>query len=145
MERIGIIKDKSELEGTCYIELSLGKYQGKHWEESSLFFDEEVFGLIEAIFERNIPSYDHYSMNDADLESWNKIIIELNELNELLRSARNFNEIIGKVSFVFGGTRDYFQTNFQSCKDQLHEMITELVAWAETNINKYEHIAVLGI
>ncbi|WP_444944351.1 hypothetical protein ACJJIK_04530 [Microbulbifer sp. ZKSA006] len=145
MERIEIVKDKSELEGTCYIELSLGKYQGKHWEETSLFFDEEIFGLIEAIFERNIPGYDHYSMNDADSKSWNKIIAELNELNELLRSARNFNEIIGNVSFVFGGTRDYFQNNFQPCKDQLQEMISELVAWAETHIKEYGHIAVLGI
>jgi len=33
MEEIKIIKDKSELEGTGYLEFSLGKYQGKHWIE----------------------------------------------------------------------------------------------------------------
>ncbi|WP_444893315.1 hypothetical protein ACJJIE_01730 [Microbulbifer sp. TRSA001] len=145
MEQIQIIKDRSKLEGTCYIELCLGKYKGKHWDESSLFFDEEVFGLIEVIFERNIPNYNHYCMNDADSNSWGKILTELKELSESLRSANDFNEIIGKVSFVFGGTRDYFQNHFQSCRGQLQEMISELSAWAETNINKYGHIAVLGI
>lgn len=145
MERIEIIKDKSELEGTCYIELSLGKYQGKHWEETSLFFDEEIFGLIEMIFERHVPGYDHYSMNDADSESWNKVISELKELSVFLESANKFTDIVGKVGFVFGGTRDYFQNHFQFCKTQLHEMINELVAWAEINIGKHGYIAVLGI
>jgi len=145
MDSIEIIKDKSDLEGTCYIELSLGKYQGKHWEDSSLFFDEEVFGYIEIIFERHIPSYDHYSMNDADSESWGKIIVELKELSELLVSVNEFNEILSKIGFIYSGTRDYFQNNFQLCKTQLHEMIDELVNWAEVEIKKHRNIAVLGI
>ena len=96
MERIEIIKDKSELEGTCYIEVSPGKYQGKHWEETSLFFDEEIFGLIEMIFERNVPGYDHYSMNDANSESWTKVISELKELSVFLWSANKFTDIVGR-------------------------------------------------
>lgn len=145
MDNIEIIRDKSDLEGTCYIELSLGKYQGKHWEETSLFFEEETFGFIEMIFERNIPDYDHYSMNDADSESWIKIIAELKELEELLNSVTEFGDLIGKVGFVFGGTRDYFQNNFQRSKAQLQEMIAELSEWAEIHIVKHGHIAVLGI
>jgi len=145
MERIEIIKDKSELEGTCYIELSLGKYQGKHWEETSLFFDEEIFGLIEMIFERNVPGYDHYGMNDADAESWKKVISELKELSLFLDSSAKFTDIVGKVDFIFSGTRDFFQNHFQRCKIQLHEMSNELVTWAAINIKKHGHIAVLGI
>lgn len=145
MENIEIIRDKSELEGTCYIELSLGKYQGKHWEDTSLFFDDEVFGLIEIIFEKHIPSYDHYNMNDADSESWSSIISELKELSAFLESANKFTDIVGKVGFIFAGTRDYFQNHFQLCKAQLLKMINELVAWAEINIKKHGYIAVLGI
>jgi len=145
MESIKIIRNKSELHGTCYIELSLGKYQRKHWEDTSLFFEEETFGLIEMIFERNIPGYDHYSMNDADSESWYKVIAELKELEALLDVTDEFDDLIGKVGFVFGGTRDYFQNHFQLSKAQLQKMVSELTAWAEKNIVEHQHIAILGI
>jgi hypothetical protein len=145
MERIEIIKDKSKLEGTCYIELSLGKYQGKHWEQTSLFFDEEVFGYIEMVFEKHVVNYDHYNMNDADSEAWYKIISDLKKLIQLLQSANEFSEILGKVGFVFGSTRDDFQSSFKNSKYELCEMIKDLVNWAELNIKNYGHIAVLGI
>lgn len=145
MDNIEIIKDKSNLDGTCYIELSLGKYQGKHWEETSLFFQEETFGFIEMIFERHVPGYDHYSMNNADYESWSKIIAELRQLEALLNSAKEFGELIGKVGFVFGDTRDYFQNHFQQSKAQLQKMVSELSEWAEEHIIKYGYIAILGI
>ncbi len=146
MNSIEIIKDISALEGTCYIELSLGKYQGKHWEDTSLFFDEEVFGYIEMIFERHIPNYDHYSMNDADSKSWSNIIIELKTFSELLISSNEFDDILSKVKFAFGDTRNYFQNNIQPNQlTQLHKMINELINWAEVKIKKHEYISVLGL
>ncbi len=145
METIEIIKNKSELDGTGYMELSLGKYEGKHWEETSLFFDEEVFGYIEHIFEKHVPNYDHYEMNDADKLSWQKIIRDLSELSNLLESAIEFNEIVGSIGFIFGGTRDYFQNNFERCRAELLSMINELILWARENIDKYGYIAILGI
>ena len=45
MESIQIIREKSDLEGTCYIELSLGKFRGKHWEETSLFLRKKPLAL----------------------------------------------------------------------------------------------------
>ncbi len=145
MNNIEIIKNKSDLEGTCYIELSLGKYQGRHWEDTSLFFEEETFGFIEMIFERNVPGYDHFSMNNANSESWYKVIAELKELEALLNTANEFGDIIGKVGFVFGDTRDNFQNNFLQSKTQLQKMVSELAEWAEIHIVKHGHIAILGI
>lgn len=145
MEKIEIITDKSNLEGTCYIEVSLGKYQGKHWEDTSLFFEEETFGFIEMIFERNVPGYDHFSMNDADSDSWYKVIAELKELERLLSAASEFDDLNCRVGFVFDGTRDYFQNHFQLSKAQLQKMVSELAEWAEIQIVKHGHIAILGI
>ncbi len=105
MESIKIIKDKSELEGTCYIDLSLGKYQGQHWEEASLFFDEEVFGYIEMVFEKHIPGYDHYGMNDADSKAWDKVIADLKELSWLLETASDFKDVFEKIGFFWRLTR----------------------------------------
>ncbi len=145
MEPIEIIKTKAELEGTCYIELAPGKYQGKHWESTSLFFDEEIFGLIEPIFEKHVPNYDHYSMNDADSTAWVKIIYDLNSLVSSLDSASEFSEILGKVGFIFSGTRDSFQTEFLVKKHELQQLVIELTGWAEEKIGTHGSIAILGI
>ncbi len=145
MEEIAIIHDKSELEGTCYIEIAPGKYQMKHWQEGSLFFDEEAFGFIEPIFERCIDGYDHYGMNDASKSEWIKIINELEDLNSTLSKSETIEEILGKVGFVFGGTRDRFQNNFEESKHKLIEMNKELISWSSEALNRHEYIAVLGI
>jgi len=145
MEKIEIIKDKSQLEGTGYFELSLGKYKRVHWEDTSLFFDEEVFGLIEPVFDRHVAGYDHYDMMDANAEAWNMIIKDLLELKETLDNSQDINDIFNSVGFCFGGTRDYFATHFSQCKSDLSVLIEELVVWASKNIKQHGHIAVLGL
>ena len=145
MNRIEIITNKSDLEGTCYIELSPGKYQGKHWQDTSLFFDEEVFGLIETIFEKHVPGFSHYSANDVDTDLWSKVISDLEELNELLFSATEFDEVANYLNFMLAGSEKYFEDNFLLCKKQLSEMIIELLPWAKRNIKEHNSIAVLGM
>ncbi len=145
MEKIAIISDRSKLEGTCYIEIVPGKYQTKHWQKNSLFINEEAFGFIEPIFERFINGYDHYSMNDASKTEWLKIINELEELNELLSSATEFEDLFGKVGFIFSGTRDIFQRNFEENIKLLIQMNVELISWVKKVLNTHDHIAVLGI
>ncbi len=145
MEEIAIIRDKFKLEGTCYIEIVPGKYQKKHWQKGSLFFDEEAFGFIEPIFERFINGYDHYSMNDASKTEWLKIVNELEKLNELLSSATEFEDVFGKVGFIFSGTRDNFQKNFEENKKLLIQMNVELISWVKKVLVTHDHIAVLGI
>ena len=122
-----------------------GKYQKKHWQEGSLFFDEEAFGFIEPIFERCIGGYNHYSMNDGSKEEWEKIIVELEQLNEILKSSTGFEFLLDKMGFIFNGTRDRFQTNFLESKKLLLRMNEELVAWAKETLKSHNHIAVLGI
>ena len=145
MEKIVIIRDKSALDGTCYVEVVPGKYQKKHWQEGSLFFEEEVFGLIEPIFERNINRYDHYDMNDASKFEWLNIIIELEQLNELLISSDDFNGAIGKVSYIFRDTREWFQKNYEENKHYLISMNKELITWAKTVLKTHDNIAILGL
>jgi hypothetical protein len=145
MEEIAIIRDKSKLAGTCYIEIVPGKYQKKHWQKGSLFFNEEAFGFIEPIFERFINGYDHYSMNDASKTEWLKIVKELEKLNGSLSLATDFESFMGEVGFKFSGTRENFQTNFEENKKLLIQMNVELISWVKKVLTKHEHIAVLGI
>ncbi len=145
MEEIVIIRDKSALNGTCYVEIVPGKYQKKHWQEGSLFFEEETFGLIEPIFERTINGYDHYAMNDASKSEWINIIVELEQLNELLRLSNDFNDSIGKVGYIFADTRDRFRTGYKENKNDLISMNKDLIIWAKEVLNTYDNIAILGL
>lgn len=60
-EKIRLIRDLSELQGTYYFEILPGKYQDKCWNQNSVFMTEEVFGYLEPIFERRAPNFDHYA------------------------------------------------------------------------------------
>ncbi len=145
MGNIAIIRDKSKLEGTCYIEIVPGEYRMKHWQKGSLFLDEEAFAFIEPIFEKYINGYDHYSMNDASKTEWLKIVKELMKFNELVRSATEFEDVVEEVGVIFGDTRDNFQTNFEENKKLLIQMNVELISWVKKVLKKHEHIAVLGL
>ena len=145
MKKIAIIRDQSKLEGTCYLEIVPGKYQKKHWQTGSLFIDEEVFGLIEPIFESFINGYDHYSVNEASKTEWLKIVNELENFNELLRSAKEFEDLFGKIGLIARGTRDKFQNNFEGNKKLLIQMNVELISWIRKVLETHGHITVLGI
>ncbi len=67
MTYIQIIKDRSKLEGTAYVELVGGAYANSCWNEGSLFFEEEVFGYIEPTITRYEPTYDHYAFTSIQL------------------------------------------------------------------------------
>ena len=84
-------------------------------------------------------------MNDVNKEQWLLILKDISSFNELLASCHHFNELIGHVGFIFGDSRDYFQTHFIECKEQLYNMNIALIKWIKSNLNQYDHIAVLGI
>ena len=47
MDPIRLIRDKAKLHGTCYFELLPDEYQGRWWNDGSVFLAEDVFDLIE--------------------------------------------------------------------------------------------------
>ncbi len=145
MDKIQFFVDKSDLDGTGYFELSPGRYEGKHWQNGCLFFDEEIFGLIEPIFKKCIPNYDHYDMNDAGSDAWRVIVDDLEQLSSQLRGAREFEELLGKVGFAYADTEKTFCREFDERKVELAAMIDKLVAWANREIEKHGCIAVLGM
>ena len=65
--KIRLSRDKSLLEGTAYFEFLPGHYVKEHWNDSSVFLDEEIMCLIERPFMDALPDYDHYSFFDVSL------------------------------------------------------------------------------
>jgi len=143
--KLQIFKNPSELEGTGYFELSPGIYEGKHWQDGCLFFEPEVFGYIEPLFEKYAQNYDHFDMNDIGGGEWLNILAELKRLATCLRESKAFEDVLGQIGFPYAGMRDDFQVNFFEKKEQLANLIDELVSWAEKTLTEYGCIALLGL
>ncbi len=65
-----------EIEGTFYHEFKLGKYEGKHWNDKSLYIDDgkiQSIGLFK-IFEDNINNYNYFGPTKINYKQWEKVL-----------------------------------------------------------------------
>ena len=145
MDAIRLIHDKAELQGTCYIELLPGKYNGQCWNDGSLFIEEEVFELIEPIFERHEPQFDHYSFVCIQEPAWERIIAGLERLAERAEKATDVSDLRGDVGFLFRSTEAEFVRDFRANAGALARLSRELAAWLRQQLRDHECVSVLGM
>ncbi len=145
MNNIRIIKNKIELEGTVYIELLPGSYNGVCWNEGSIFFEEETFGYLELSLLKHAPDYNRYAFTEIQLVSWLEIIREWKTLQLLLQQAQSVGELQDQIGFIFTGTQERFTKSFQTNKNALADVIEELCKWIEHNARAYGCVTVLGL
>jgi hypothetical protein len=145
MDNIRIIKNKSELEGTVYIELLPGSYNGVCWNEGSIFFEEETFGYLELAMQKHAPEYNRYAFTEIKLDAWLEIIKELQSLKLLLQQAKSVSELRDQVGFIFIGTEKRFAQNLQTNKDALVGVLEELCNWIDAKARAHGCVTVLGL
>lgn len=145
MEPIRLIRDKSELQGTCYFELLPGEYRGQCWNDESVFLDEDVFGLIEPIIARHEPQFDHYSFVGIRRPAWERIIADLERLAEHAGSAASISDLRGELGFLFTTTEREFDQNFRASAEALAGLASELVGWLGDQLREHECVSVLGM
>jgi hypothetical protein len=145
MSFLHILKEKSDLEGTAYIELLPGKYTGKCWNKGSLFLDEATFGFFEKIVERSLPEYDHYAFTEVSSTRWQPIIIRLKALAKELSSAEALEDIPTDAHFYFNDTEQRFMKDFKVNTRLLQQVATELAGWLEVTLRQHESVTILGL
>lgn len=145
MNNVRIIKNKFDLEGTNYIKLLPGAYNGICWNEGSIFFEEETFGYLEPAVQKHAPDYNRYAFTNIKLDAWLEVIEELKSLQLLFQKAQSVSELRDQVGFIFIGTEERFAENFQSNKDALAGVIEELCAWVNEKARAHGCVTVLGL
>jgi hypothetical protein len=145
MSFLHILNEKSDLEGTAYIELLPGRYTGKCWNKGSLFLDEATFGFFEKIVERSLPEYDHYAFTEVSSTRWQPIIIRLKSLAEELSAAQAPKDIPTDVHFYFNDTEQRFMKDFKVNTRLLQQVSTELAGWLEVTLRHHESVTILGL
>jgi hypothetical protein len=145
MEPICLIRYKQELRGTCYFEFLPGEYRNECWNEGSVFLAEEVFGLIEPIFARHEPNFDHFSFVGIQRPTWERIISDLEVLVNAARSSEDMANLRGAVGFTFTTSEKQSDRNFRVNADTLANMAEELIDWLREQLRQHECVSVLGM
>ena len=145
METIKIIKYISELNGTAYVELLPGAYNNQCWNTNSLFFEEEVFGYLENIIARHVPSYDHYAFTEINKETWDKIVQDFLTLESRLYEAQSGDKLLEDVGFLFRDSETRFTEGFQENKAALSRLLGEVSIWISKESSQHGCVTVLGL
>lgn len=140
-----MITDRGELEGTCYIEILPGKFQGECWNSQSVFFDEEHFGFIEPTIIRHCPEHDHYTFTDIDKTVWEDILADLQRLHQSIGDASRLSDLHGEVDLVFTTTKQRFLEAEADNMQNLRQMLNDFILWARKTLKSHDSIAVLGM
>lgn len=74
-----LIRDRSELEGTCYFEFlgSPTREQPRCWSDRSLYLEDDGFDFINGPFVRALPDFDYYGFNCFNSEDIGRVLTEL--------------------------------------------------------------------
>lgn len=102
---MSIVKTKSELVGTHYVEIAAGKHEGKHWAEDSIYIDDFDFhtnqGLYDS-FKIAIKDFDFYENFAIDQEVGWCLVANLCAVG-LFDLARKIDEMLDnneEISFI---------------------------------------------
>jgi hypothetical protein len=145
MTFLRVIKDKSALEGTAFIELLPGRYSGNCWNDGSLFFDEETFGFFETVITKEAADYDHYAFTEISRPKWLRITARLKAFSSELRAVSTWQDLPVDIHFLFLGTESRFSENLEGNSRALAGVGTEIVRWAEQTLKEHDAITVLGM
>ncbi len=145
VDAIRLIRNKTELQGTCYFELLPGEYNGKCWNDGSVFLAENIFGLMEPIIAPHEPRFDHYSFVGIPRATWELIITDLERLAERAESASTISDLRGEGGFVFTTTKSEFARSFRTNADALARLVREVGAWVRENLQTHDCVSILGM
>lgn len=140
-----VIYDPKELEGSCYIEILPGKYNGVCWNSESIYFDEESFTFFEKTISMAQPNYDHFAFTEIDQKAWRRIVDQLDIIREFLEENPKIDEIDNYFDFIYEYIRQEFVDDFEKNVTKLAALFKEFQSWIVRKLQSHDYISVLGI
>lgn len=134
---------KIELKGTGYYQISPGKYQGLHWQDGSVFVNEDVFGFIEGIICNYYPNYNPMGPNDIPKELGLKIADAWDSASSKLLMS-DPKEVLSILN-LDGEYGEFMFEEIKLNKILIAKMLGELSTLLRDYYNSTEWICILGI
>lgn len=130
--------DPRALSGTQYFEFLPGPYRHQCWLPGSRFIHEYTFCLLEGIFAKHLPHYDHYAFIEVPGTQWPAVLADLDHLHGSLEQASS--EALG---LPYGATLSL--EDWEVDRRALATLIAELTAWLRVTLATHDSISILGL
>lgn len=140
-----IITNKSKLEGTAYIEIFPGKYDGSHWNDNSVFFEERHWEYLTRIIHRHYPEYDPYGFQSLSNGNWKPILNDLQDLAKRIEKGQKIKDIRNEISFMSKYTEAEFKENEESNLNKLKQTIEQFTSWVKESLQSSQFVSILGL
>jgi hypothetical protein len=127
-----------------YFEFTRGPYGGEHWLPGSAFILEYTFCLVEGIFEKCVPGFDHFSYVEVSGSQWELILGDLAALRAALIEAGETSRVALPYA-EFPSVRPSFEHNWVAYQPKLASLLFSLDQWVIEALARYGSVSVLGL
>jgi len=141
--QLHLIRDKSELDGTCYFEFFPGVYPGECWNETSVYLCFSTLNMIEKVFETHVEEYDPYKFIEIQEPITSRLSGALIEHAEKLRNQALADSRALPESADFDSPEQARLREWLPNKKILAQTCEDLANWLLSN--KSGPISILGI
>lgn len=134
---------RSQFSGTDFFEFLPGEFQGKHWNDRSVYVSEGSFQMFHSVFYHALPDFDWYDYTPIGRSEWQEI---LRDIEAKRQSVKAWKEETGP-EWVHGKqdwTGELVQ-DFWTNQNRLVEVLEDLSGWATSTLITYKMITVLGL
>ena len=146
MDVIELLTDVAGLKGTAYVELQPGAFTGVHWKDGSAFVRGQVFGYVEPVFARHVPSLNPYGPSVVGSATCRGIATDLRVLAARVRRAESMAQVRqAGVGFSDYGLDHEFETSFPSSVDALADFASRTADWLEQAASRAGQVSILGL
>lgn len=140
-----VYRDIDGKQGSGYIEILPGNFEGKWWNPESLFILEDEFAVVGAVIGFRVPEYDHYNTcTTIDAHACWAVIRDLEALAGALAPTASVADWERLPAFKQSNYVLRF-ADLEENKLAFRQMIEELVAWLRETMAYNRSIAVLGV
>lgn len=137
-----IYNDSKELEDTAYIEFLPGRYNGKCWNENSIFMDETTFSIFEDLIESILEGYDHYAFNELPETKIPNLLHLLEKRKIEISNERLYTLTPTTYSEV---QKERIVTLILADKKAAMEVLDTLIVWIQNMHKQNIPLSILGI
>ena len=135
-----------DFEGTDWVEVGPGKYDGKHWQPGYLYIWEVDFVPAEVIVGRHLADYDHFAMNDIPRDVGLAIVNDWRQVGaELLGSTRQGLKILSERGNVDMSPLSIDPKSIEANRNQIASMLETLASSCEEFIRDADGFCILGL
>ncbi len=144
MEYIKAISNKEELEGTCYFEFQVGKFDNQFWCSESLYIHEYPFHLIQKRIEKYVLNFDYYGVTVVHKNNWQKILNDFQNILPKISQTQSYTEL-NKILTLQDYYEKSYSEKFNEIKKLIYKMIEDIIIWLEANSVKHSLFSILGM